>query len=331
MILRQQVVVLNRLNKKRVTFSAKELLTLSFWSTMSNDQRIFKRASIIFSPITLLKLHKNFANNKHKKLYGSKNKKRGPKGKSIDLVKLVIDIKKNNPEYGIEKIEGLLKQRGHLISDTTIFRILKRHGLIGDNDKQGPSWLSFLGSSFNGVWSVDMFKVESAFLNTYIVMTAVDVYSRKIIGFSVKRFPIDGGDVCQMFQEICRNKLLPKRISTDNDPLFLYRQWGANLRIAEIDEVKSVPYAPLSHPFVERVIGTMRREFLDRILFLGKRDLEVKLRDFEKYYNEGRVHSGINFLTPLEKIRENDPQNIDLNDICWKPYCNGMFKVPIAA
>ena len=118
MILRQQLLVLERLNKKRIVFSAKERLSMGFWATVGDDKRIFERASIIFSPVTLLKLHRNLVNNKYGRLYGSKNKKRGAKGKSPDLVNLILSIKRNNPDYGIEKIEGLLRERGQVISDT---------------------------------------------------------------------------------------------------------------------------------------------------------------------------------------------------------------------
>jgi len=51
-------------------------------------------------------------------------------------------------------------------------------------------------------------------------------------------------------------------VSTDHDPLFRFHRWLANLRVLEIEEIKSVPYAPASHPFVERLIGTVRREYL---------------------------------------------------------------------
>jgi hypothetical protein len=49
----------------------------------------------------------------------------------------------------------------------------------------------------------------------------------------------------------------------------------------EIDDIKTVPPVPLSHPFVERVIGTMRREFLDQVLFWKAWDLERKLAEFQ--------------------------------------------------
>jgi hypothetical protein len=53
-----------------------------------------------------------------------------------------------------------------------------------------------------------------------------------------------------------------------------------------------VPYVPLPHPFVERLIGTLRRECLGRTLFWTTTDLEAKLLDFQHYYNEHRTHAG---------------------------------------
>jgi hypothetical protein len=54
-----------------------------------------------------------------------------------------------------------------------------------------------------------------------------------------------------------------------------------------IDEIKTVPHVPLSHPFVERLIGTIRREFLDHVLFWNARDLERKLVDFQTLLQRG--------------------------------------------
>src|SRR5580658_6402950 len=60
----------------------------------------------------------------------------------------------------------------------------------------------------------------------------------------------------------------------DHDPLYRFHQWQANLRVLEVTEIKTVPYVPLSHPFVERLIGTIRREYLDHTLFWTSADLE---------------------------------------------------------
>ena len=70
-----------------------------------------------------------------------------------------------------------------------------------------------------------------------------------------------------MFNHAVAGQALPKHLSIDHDPLFRIHRWLANLRILAIEEVKSVPYAPASHPFVERLIGTVRREYLNRAFF----------------------------------------------------------------
>jgi hypothetical protein len=90
-----------------------------------------------------------------------------------------------------------------------------------------------------------------------------------------------------MFHRAIRGHSLPKYLS-DHDPLYRFHQWEANLRILEVTEIKTVPYVPLSHPFVERLIGTIRREYLDRILFWTTADLEAKLIDFHAGL-EGRL------------------------------------------
>jgi transposase InsO family protein len=122
-------------------------------------------------------------------------------------------------------------------------------------------------------------------------MVVMDQFTRRIIGFSVHAGTVDGPALCRMFNEATCGQDWPSRVSTDNDPLFQYRQWKANLRVLEIEEIKSVPYTPTSHPFVERLIGSVRRELLDQTFFWTATDLENKLRAYQQYYNEYRCHS----------------------------------------
>jgi transposase InsO family protein len=63
--------------------------------------------------------------------------------------------------------------------------------------------------------------------------------------------------------------------------------------------LKTVPYLPRSHPFVERLIGTVRRECLDHVLFWNGHDLERKLGHFQAYSNEARRHASLDGHTPL--------------------------------
>jgi hypothetical protein len=82
-------------------------------------------------------------------------------------------------------------------------------------------------------------------------------------------------------------------LSSDHDPLYRFYQWQANLRVVEVQEIKTVPYAPLSHPFVKRLIGTIRKEYLDQTLFWTAADLEQKLQAFQRFFNKHLVHSGL--------------------------------------
>jgi hypothetical protein len=86
---------------------------------------------------------------------------------------------------------------------------------------------------------------------------------------------VNGAALCHMFNRAIRGQTMPKYLSTDNDPLYRFPQWQANLRVLELKEIKTVPYVPLSHPFIERLIGTLRREYLDRTLFWTTTDLEA--------------------------------------------------------
>jgi hypothetical protein len=125
---------------------------------------------------------------------------------------------------------------------------------------KGPSWLTFIAQAKDSLWSVDLFRCESIRLHSHWVLVVVDVFTRRIIGFGIERGSIDGISVCRMFIHAVTGRPAPKHVSTDHDPLFRFHRWRANLRVREIGEVKSVPDAPVSHPFVERPIGTIRRK-----------------------------------------------------------------------
>ena len=107
---------------------------------------------------------------------------------------------------------------------------------------------------------------------------------------------------------------LPKHVSTDHDPLFRFHRWLANLRVLDIDEIKSVPYMPGSHPFVERLIGTIRREHLDRVFFWNAVDLARKLGKFSDYYNVHRVHRSLDGATPAQRAG-----TLTCSCLAWSP------------
>ena len=101
------------------------------------------------------------------------------------------------------------------------------------------------------------------------MMLVMDVFTRRIVGFGIAPSSIDGISVCHMFNCATAGQSKPKYLSTDHDPLFRFHCWLANLRVLEIEEMKSVPCAPISHPFVERLIliGTAGGNTLIRYFF----------------------------------------------------------------
>jgi transposase InsO family protein len=134
-----------------------------------------------------------------------------------------------------------------------------------------------------------------------------------------------------MFNHAIAGEPLPKRLSTDHDPPFRFHRWLANLRVLEIEEIKSVPYTPVSHPFVERLIGTVRREYLDRVFFWNGVDLTRKLDAFRDYYNVSRVHRSLDDATPAQRGGETRPPLATLDQYAWQLNCRGLFQTPIAA
>jgi putative transposase len=199
------------------------------------------------------------------------------------------------------------------------------------NNGDGPSWLSFLASTRYSLWSIDFFRFESITLKSYWVMVLKDQFSRKIFGFAVNYGDISGNELCFMFNSICSNKKIPKRLSTDNAPLFNFSQWQANLKILDIENIKSVPYTPISHPYIERLIQTVRQEYLDKLIVWNESDLVKKLNRFRDFYNANRCHYALEYATPEQKYSNQHQNIISIDKFKWKKYCNGLFELPVSA
>lgn len=326
LLLRQQLIVATRGQYRCPSLNTQDRLIMGLLSFIVNKSRINKLA-ILLKPATLLSFHKTLVKRKYRKLYSSLQKP-GPKGPSQELIDLVLQLKQQNPRMGYDRITAQIQEAfGLEVDKHVVRRILQKHFKPNKYDS-GPSWLTFLGQQKDSLWSIDLFRCESISLKSHWVMVAIDIYSRRIIGLAVHAGNSSGPDVCRMFNQIQSGKQLPKYISTDNDPLFQYRQWKANLRILEIEEVKTIPYVPRSHPFVERVIGTTRREFLDHTLFWNERDLLRKLNQFKGYYNNQRGHTSLNNLTPNQKSNGLSPIVKNIDNYRWRSFCNNLFKLP---
>jgi hypothetical protein len=88
---------------------------------------------------------------------------------------------------------------------------------------------------------------------------------------------------------------------------------------------------PVSHPFIERLIGTIRREYLDHLLFWNESDLVRKLEAFKEYYNGFRIHQSLNQQPPEEAAGKDSPPPADPMHFVWQAHCQGLFYTPRAA
>ena len=271
-------------------------------------------------------------NRKYRLLFTPKTRgEPGPIGPSPELISAIIEMKHKNPSFGYQRIAAQISLVFDIeIDKDVVRRVLARH-YRPKSGSNGPSWLTFLGHSKDSLWSVDFFRCESLILKSHWVMVVMDQFSRRIVGFAVHAGPLDGPTICRMFNSVVSGFTAPRYLSSDNDPLFLFRQWTANLRILDVMGVKTVPYVPLSHPFVERLIGTIRREYLDQVPFWSARDLERKMMLFKDYYNRDRVHRGLDGVPPDEKGGNSNRKIARLDDYRWRKRCRGLYHLPVAA
>ena len=327
-LMRHQVLILNRDRKRAPNLRTSDRVIAGLCSLLMRPARVL-RSAVVLKASTLLHFHKMLTKQKYGLLFSPKGRSRpGPKGPLKEWIDAVVEMKRRNPTWGCKRIaQQMTLAFGVEIDKDVVRRILGTH-FRPEFGSGGPSWLSFIGHAKDSLWSIDLFRCESAILRTHWVLVVMDQFTRRIVGFAVHRGVVDGVALCRMFGRAIRAQTLPKYLSSDHDPLYRFHQWQANLRILEVQEIKTVPYVPLSHPFVERLIGTIRREYLDRTLFWTAADLEAKLESFQHYYNEHRTHSARNGRPP-----EPSPTAgvLHFGSYRWRSHCRGLFQTPMAA
>jgi Integrase core domain len=96
--------------------------------------------------------------------------------------------------------------------------------------------------------------------------------------------------------------------------------------VLEIEEIRAVPFVPGSHPFIERLIGPIRREYLDHDMFWNQADPRRKLGEFASYYNDVRVHSAVSGTTPADRGCPPSTRTAGLQQFSWQAHCHGLFR-----
>jgi len=332
LLLRHQLLISNRSRLRAPNLTTRDRFVLGLTTLFLRPGRIPK-LSVVHSPATLFKFHKALVDRKYRLLFSASSPRRkpGPKGPSPALIAAIVEMKRRNPKFGCVRIAQQISYVfGVDLDKDVVRRVLAKHYRPAPG-ADGPSWLSFIAQCKDSLWSVDLLGCESILLKSHWVMVVMDVFTRRLVGIGVAPAPIDGLSVCRMFNHAVLGQPLPKYLSTDHDPLFRFHRWLANLRVLDIEEIKSVAFVPVSHPFVERLIGTIRREVLDQMFFWNAFDLTRKFEMFRCYYNEQCVHRSLGGTTPAQRARAFAPAPAKLDHYDWRQYCHGLFQIPVPA
>ena len=245
LLLKHQLLISNRSRQRAPNLTSIDRIALGLITLFVSPRRIAKLGALV-KPATLLKFHKALVDRKYQSLFSSSPHrcKPGLKGPSAELVAAIVETKQRNPRFGYLRIAQQISHAfGLQIDKDVVRRVLARHYRPGSGT-EGPSWLSIIGHAKDSLWSIDLFRCESILLRSHWVMLVMDLCTRRIVGFGVGSAAIDGVSICKMFNCASAGQSLPRHVSTDNDPLFRFHRWLANLRVLEIEEIKSVPYAP---------------------------------------------------------------------------------------
>ncbi|MHB1726335.1 MAG: integrase core domain-containing protein [Acidimicrobiales bacterium] len=247
-------------------------------------------------PETLLRWHRDLVAKRWSYPHG----RPGRPGIAKGTTALVLRLAKENPQWGYRRIHGELATMGIVIAPSSVWAILKRHGVDPSPRRSGPTWVEFLSAQAKGMMACDFFHVDTVFLRRLYVLVFIHHDTRlvRIGGVTAKpsadwvtqqarNLSMDLADQANAVKFLIRDR--DTKFTASFDAVFA----GDGTRI-----VKSPVRAPRANAICERVIGTLRRECLDRMLILGRRHLETVLAGYVEHYNSHRPHRSLSQRAP---------------------------------
>src|SRR6516162_6867210 len=186
-LMRHQALILNRGRKRAPNLRASDRIIAGLCTLLMRPARVM-RSAVALKTSTLLHFHKVLVHQKYRLLFSPRQVRRpGPKGPSKELIDAVVEMKRRNPTWGCKRIaQQIALAFGVDIDKDVVRRMLAIH-LDPEAGSGGPSWLCLIGHSKDSLWSLDLFRCESALLRTYWVLVVMDQFTRRIVGFAVHR------------------------------------------------------------------------------------------------------------------------------------------------
>jgi transposase InsO family protein len=278
------------------------------------------------TPATLLAWHRKLA---AKKYDASSRRKPGRLPTAPGIARLVFRLAKENPLWGYRRIHGELTKLGVIVAPSTVWQILHAAGIDPAPRRTGPTWRQFLLAQAAGILAVDFLHADTVLLKRLYVLVFIEHGTRRMHLGGVTAHPTGEWTVQQ-----ARNLALDLDERFE-DIKFLIRDRGSNFtrsfdavfQAAGTRILRTAVQAPRMNAICERLVGTLRRELLDRMPILGEGHLRAVLAEYQAHYNTARPHQGIAQRVP---DGERDPRRIaaiDLDSvrIHRKPVLNGLI------
>jgi hypothetical protein len=259
---------------------------------MKNIFKRWKESLIIIKPETIIQWHR-------KKFYkhhlGKIKQDAGRPRASKEVIKLIKQIANDNPMWGIPRIHGELLKLGYDISQATVWRYLPKK--VGSTN--GQRWKTFLKNHASEIISIDYFSVLTINFKILHVLVFLSHERRKVIHFNVTSNPTSEWAVRQL-RNAFHDSDIPKYLIRDRESKFgnLFQQSVSDFGI---NEIVTAYRSPWQNGYVERVIGSIRREFLDHIIVMNENHLRRLLKEYFHYYNYQRTHLELGKDSPVSR------------------------------
>jgi transposase InsO family protein len=199
------------------------------------------------------------------------------------IIALVTRMAAANPLWGAPRIHGELLKLGIDVAERTISRLIRRRP-----PPPAQTWRTFLTNHVRDFVSIDFFTVPTAGLRVLFVLVVLAHHRRRIVQFNVTEHPTAHW-TAQQIVDAFPNDSAPSYLLRDRDQVY-GEQFRRRVKGLDIEEVLTTPHSPWQNPFVERLIGSVRRECLDHMVVLGERHLHRILTAYFAYYHRARTH-----------------------------------------
>jgi putative transposase len=239
----------------------------------------------------------------------------------------VIRIATENPAWGHRRVQGELVRLGHRIAASTVWQILHDAGIDPAPRRAGPTWRQFLTAQARGILAADFVHVDTVLLRRVYALIVIEHGTRRAHLAGITANP-DGSwttqAACNLLMDLGHRAATVKFLIRDRAGQFT-SSFDAVLTAEGIRVLASPPQAPRANAICERVIGTLRRELLDRLLIVNEHHLRQVLSEYLLHYNTARPHRSLGQLTPDQAdSRPPDPVNLAEHRIRRKQVLGGL-------